>query len=304
MITSTSTDVSLPTKQWTIRALLGVTTQYLKQRGSPSARLDAELMLAEALKYKRVQLYIEIDKPLSEAERDSYREMVRRRGLGEPVAYIIGTRSFWKYDFEVNEHVLIPRPDTELIIEEVLDESKKLSWIPTRILDVGSGSGCLTVCLANEFKDSVVTGWDLSVDAIEVATRNAEKMNAENVVFDQVDILQDSSWLTDERFDLIVANPPYISLQEKEMLDRSVLNFEPHIALFAGVDGLSFYRQIAQQAKNVLSPGGLIFIEIGLGQAPKVSELFEEYNWKIERSCSDLAGIERVLVFKVDEGVS
>ena len=304
MITQEPTNEPSPTKQWTIRSLLGVTTQYLKQRGSPSARLDAELMLAETLKYKRVQLYTEIEKPLSESERDTYRDMVRRRGLGEPVAYIIGMRSFWKYDFEVNQHVLIPRPDTELLMEEVLEESKTLSWVPTRILDVGSGSGCLTICLANEFKEAQVIGWDISRDALDVANRNAGKIGVENVSFDQVDVLQDSSWSVEEAFDLIVANPPYISLHEKEMLDRSVLNFEPHLALFAGVDGLSFYRQLAEQAKNALSPEGKLFIEIGLGQAPKVSQLFEEQNWKLDRICADLAGIERVLVFKPNEEVS
>ncbi len=297
-MTNVTSEPTSTQKTWTIRSLLQATTQYLKGRGSPSARLDAELMLAQVLSYKRVQLYTEMDKPLSAGERGQYRDMVRRRGLGEPVAYIVGTRAFWKYDFEVNKHVLIPRPDTELIIEEVIEDCTKNSWLPQRILDVGSGSGCLAISLANEFKESSVVGWDISPEAIEVSERNGNKLGVSNVSFERVDALDDYSWVSERRFDLVVANPPYIAHSEQESLDRSVVNFEPHTALFAKEDGLAFYRKLAQYAKNILSDNSPIFLEVGLGQAPKVIQLFEEYGWTLSKLCLDLSGIERVLVFR------
>ena len=275
--------------------LLKKTATWLGTRGSSSARLDAEVLLAKVLDLERIKLYTSFDRPLSPAELDSYRELVRRRGEQEPVAYILGSREFYSREFQVDTRVLIPRPDTEVLVDTALE---LLGPEPGEalVLDYGCGSGVIALTLAAERPDLRLLALDISADAIEVAKENARQLGLESRVgFVRSDGLSRLPTRFHGRLAAIVANPPYIALDEQATMARDVLNYEPRLALFPGEDPLLHYRLLAAEATTWLIQNGALVLEVGHKQATQVCALLEENGWHDIQVRSDLARVDRVV---------
>jgi release factor glutamine methyltransferase len=273
---------------WTVLKLLRWTADFFAGRGLDAPRLDAELLLAATLGLDRVGLYVNFERPLQAGELAAYRERVRRRAGREPLAYILGQAEFWSLPLKVTPEVLIPRPETELLVEEALP---RLSG-RQQVLDVGTGSGALAIALAHERQELLVTAIDVSPAALAVAADNARSNGvAERIRFAQHDLGQ----LPPGPFDLVVANPPYVPSGELAALMPEVRDFEPQLALDGGIDGLDAYRALARQAGAVLTAAGWLLVEVGSGQAPAVQELFAGAGLKEILVSRDLAGIERVV---------
>jgi len=263
-------------------------TQYLEDRGSPTARLDAELLLAHGLGVSRIELYTGHDRPMTEAELDVCRELVRRRGDREPVAYIVGTRGFRHLDLKVDSCVLVPRPETELVVDRCLE---LLRDVPEpAVLDVGTGSGAIALAIASELPAARVTATDVSPAALDVAWANAVALGLA-VEMRQGDLLDG---LGDRRFDLIASNPPYVSEQEIEGLEPEVAVHEPRLATVAG-DGLDAYRRLLPDAREHLVEGGWLVLECGAGQAGWLVSQLDRLGYGAADVACDLAGIERVV---------
>jgi release factor glutamine methyltransferase len=261
----------------TLLDVLRRSTRYLGDHGSDSARLDAEVLCARSLGLRRLDLYLQFDRPLREDELAPIRALVRRRGLGEPVAYITGVREFFGREFTVTPAVLVPRPDTETLIERVLAwcRERDPAGSGMRIADIGTGSGCIAVTLAAELPGTHVVGVDVSRDALEVATANARR----NGVAERVTLVP-GSWCVPlagmERFDVVVSNPPYVTAEEMTVLPRDVASFEPDLALRAGEEGLEPYRILATSVTPFLRTAGLVAVEIDPRRAAQVEGLFRD----------------------------
>ncbi len=280
-----STDSS---ETWTLLRLLRWTTEYFTEKGIDSPRLDAELLLAHVLKLDRVGLYLNYDRPLSAAELDLIRPLVKRRGQREPLQYLIGQTEFWSLEFDVEPAVLIPRPDTEILVEEALNHAGESG----QLLDVGTGSGAILISLATELPGWQLTGLDISPAALAVARRNAQKHAvAENIRWLQADLAQ----LPAQRYDLIVSNPPYIAAAEWEALMPEVRCHEPQQALLADNQGLACYQHLTRQASAHLNPGGWLLVEIGCQQAAAVQQLFSAAGLSDVYLREDYAGQPRVV---------
>jgi release factor glutamine methyltransferase len=273
---------------WTVLKVLQWTAGYLKEKGIEGGRLDAELLLSDALSLDRVGLYLNYDRPLTTAELGFFRQRVGRRARREPLQYILGRVEFWSLPFVVNPAVLIPRPDTEILVEEAL----KRASAEAAILDVGTGSGAIAVALAHELPGAAVEGVDISPAALEVAAENARRNGVDGRVrLGEADLAR----LPEGPFDLIVSNPPYIPSDELAALMPEVRDFEPRLALDGGGDGLESYRLLARQAPSRLRSGGWLLLETGAGQAPAVRELLAEAGLLDVFSRDDYAGIPRVV---------
>ncbi len=273
---------------WTTLKVLEWTKGYLAEKGIGNARLEAEWLLCEILGLDRVGLYVNFDKPLSAAELAHFRGMVARRARREPLQYILGTQEFMGLDFEVAPGVLIPRHDTETLVEEAIRRGGNAR----KVLDIGVGSGCIAVALARLLPDVEVFGVERSPEALAVAQRNAEKHGV------AVTLREGSLFepFPGERFDLIVSNPPYIPTGDLAGLQPEVRDFEPTGALDGGPDGLDFYRLIIPAAPDYLNPGGWLLFEVGIGQAEQILGLFEEAGRFGEFfTAKDPGGIERVV---------
>jgi len=279
----------------TVGELLKKTSQWLSGRGSSSARLDAELLLSRVLEVERIKLYASFERPLSKEELDSYRELVVRRGELEPVAYILGSREFYSRDFLVDPRVLIPRPDTEVLVDTVLE---LLGTEPNEgvVLDYGTGSGAIAVTLAAERPSLRLLALDISPQALEVAKSNVKSHGLEDRVGF---VLSDGLSKLPERFmgqlAAIVANPPYIAAEEKQAMAEDVLAYEPHSALFPGDDPLVHYQQLALEGDRWLRDDGVLAVEVGHKQASQVAAILEANRWRDIKVRSDLARIDRVV---------
>lgn len=251
---------------WTTLAVLDWTTQRFAEAEISSARLEAQLLLAHVLKCSRMQLYTGFDKPLAEAELAAYRGLIKRRLAGEPVAYLLGEHEFWGLPLHVDPHVLIPRPDTETLVEVARDTLPDRS-APCTVLDLCTGSGAVALALAKELPASRVIATELSPEAAAIARKNAER----NSLADRVDIRVGDLFAPafGERFDLIVANPPYIATDVIATLSAEV-HREPRLALDGGPDGLAFYDRICAEAAAYLLPGAALVLEHGFDQADAV----------------------------------
>lgn len=262
-----------------IKDVLEKTTQFFREKGIESARLDTELLISSALKWERLKLYLNYDYPLSEEELAACRELVRRRASGEPVAYILGKKDFYKHSFIVNPAVLIPRPETELLVEGTirwLNENCVES--PARFVDFGTGSGCIGLSIAAEVEGSQWLGVDKSPQAIEVAQTNAMELGLTDrshfLVSDVAELEAEKvTEILGDVPDAVVANPPYIAVNDPEV-DPSVRRFEPDEALFSGADGLEHIRIWEVKAAELVRPGGLVIFEIGYKQGPIAHEIF------------------------------
>jgi release factor glutamine methyltransferase len=282
---------------WTIGRLLTWTVEYLGKHGAENPRLDAEVLLAEARGCKRIELYTAYGEPASDEVRTAFRELVRRRAEGTPVAYLVGRREFYSLDFEVNSDVLIPRPETELLVVALLDDVKKrpASDATPQIADVGTGSGILAVCAAKYVPNSHVTAIDISPAALAVARRNAERHGvADRITFVEGNIL--SSEPAEPRFDYIVSNPPYVSTAEMAQLDRDVRNHEPELALRAGERGTDVIEPLIEQAAVRLKTNGVLLIEVSPMIASEVEQLVQQLSsLKLGPTIRDLAGHARIV---------
>ena len=280
----------MTSRTWTIREVLEWATEDFAARGIESPRLDAELLVAKALGIDRVGLYLDLNRPLVDRERSAIRPLVARRREREPVAYILGHRDFYGRRFSVTPEVLIPRPDTETLVEHAL------RCIPEdaacRVLDVGTGSGAIAVTLAAERPLAFVTATDISQTALEVAAGNAERLGVEaRVRFERADLLNGV-----EQYDVIVSNPPYIAQSEIETLQAEIRDHEPIAALEAGEDGLDVVRALLPAAEPVTASGAQMLIEIGAGQAVSVVDFAAGHTaWQPVAVYPDLNRVERVV---------
>jgi len=255
--------------------------------GSP--RLNAETLLMFALNCHRAYLYTYPERELSEDERQRYEEAVAERSRGVPAQYITGHQEFWGLDFLVSPAVLIPRPETEHLVETAIEVARDLNH-PV-IIDVGTGSGCVALALENELPRAEVHACDLSPDALEIARANAARLRLERVRFHITDLL---TGFPQEFADIIVSNPPYVGECEADKVQAQVRKFEPHMAVFGGPEGPELIRKLIEQAQHVLKPDGWLMIEIGYTQSPLLEELLK--GWHDIRFVPDLQGIPRVAV--------
>ncbi len=277
---------------WTRMDLVRWTADFFKQHGVPSARLDAELLLAHTLGAKRMDLYMTFDQPVADAERARFRELVRRRAKERcPVAYLTETREFWSLPFRVTPDVLIPRPETELLVRTAIDLK------PRRVVELGVGSGCVSAALARELPDTEIVAIDCSPAALEVARENLRRLGLEERV-----TLVEASGLAglSGPFDLVVSNPPYVPEADLAGLAPE-LGHEPRVALDGGPDGLHVVRQICAEAPGVLERPGWLALEIGVGQANAVNELLRAAGAAEVETYDDLAGITRVIAGRFAE---
>ena len=284
---------------WTILEVLRWTIGRFERHGVASARLDAELLATRAFSRTRVELYTHFDQPLGDPELAAYRGLVQRRMAGESVAYILGRKEFWSLDLEVDARVLVPRPDTETLVEQSLELLKAMpaSERALRVADIGTGSGALALAVKKERPGDEVFALDISPDALEVARGNASRLGLE-VTFLQGDLVAPLAGL--DRFDLIASNPPYIPSRDIAGLSPEVRH-EPMLALDGGADGLSLVRRLASDARKVLTSGGWVAVEIGAGQAAAAMESLRSEGYAGIGARRDLAGIERVVFGRLGE---
>jgi len=287
---------------WTIRKLIGWTSEWFAEKQIPSPRLDAEILLSHALGCSRLDLYLTPDKPVDEKERTLFRSYIRRRSNGEPVAYIIERKEFWSRNFFVNRHVLIPRPETEQVIETCL-RLMETRQTPV-IADMGTGSGCIAVTLALELPEPRIAAVDYSSKAIDVARKNAEVWNvSEKIQFFKGHWFEPlETGLPPGSFDLIVSNPPYIRRSELNDLQVEIRDFEPVAALDGGERGIDHYRILSRSAGKWLTRDGYIVFEIGDDQAEIISGILLEQSFQSIDVLKDLSGRDRVIT--AQRGVS
>lgn len=273
--------------------VLMLAADYLRRRGSPSARLDAELLLAHVLGFTRLDLYVQFDRPLMEKELAPFRELVRRRGRGEPVAYLVGQREFRSRTFMVNPAVLIPRPETELLVETALEALADTP--PGWAVDVGTGSGAIAVTLALEAPSRSVAAVDVSAAALDVARANARRHGVEETItWLQGDLLAPVVAARCVPLTAVVSNPPYVATGDWERLDPTVRDYEPRIALDGGEDGLRIIARLIAESATYLAPGGFLALEIGAGQQAGVAQLLAEAGFEHVQWRHDGAGHPRV----------
>jgi release factor glutamine methyltransferase len=273
----------------TLGEVLRLSTAHLERNGSPTARLDAELLLGHALELGRVELYTGFERPLSEAELAACRELIARRAKREPVAYILGRWGFRGLDLDVDPRVLVPRPETELVVGRCLELVAGAA--APAMLDVGTGSGAIALALASELPEARVTACDVSEDALAVARANGERLGID-VEWVASDLF---AGLGERRFDLVVSNPPYVAEGELAGLAPEVRDWEPRGATVAGRTGLEVIERLAAEARVALEPGGAVVLEVGAGQAGAAGRLLEEAGITDIGCERDHAGIERIV---------
>ncbi len=279
----------------TIAEVLKRASEYLREASVPNDLLDAQTLLAEALGRDRTYLIINFNRLLSDGERIKYQSLIERRAAGEPLQYITGHQEFFGLEFEVTPDVLIPRPETELIVEETIRIVQQASFNRPLIVDAGTGSGCIAVTLAREIDGLRAIATDISTAAIAVAKRNA----ARNVMSERIDFIVANLFdaFADIPFaDIIISNPPYVSRHELPMLQREVRDWEPKVALTDFDDGLTFYRRLLSDAPARLKPGGYLICEMGYTQSDAISAMIDPAVWSDLRILKDLRGIPRTIV--------
>ncbi len=288
------------TRRWNIIELLRWGTTYLADKGIDESRLTMELLLAHVLGCRRIALYTNFEKPVDAPELATLRGLLQRRLNHEPLQYIIGEAEFMGLTFAVDPSVLIPRPETELVAERAiaLCRARLADSGACRLLDVGTGSGCIAVSCARLASGTAVTAIDASAAALSVARRNADRNGVASAIqFEAADITQRDSEIPGSPFDILAANPPYISLQEYERLAPELRNFEPREALCDGGDGLSFYRALAERSAGILSHEGKIVVEHAYDQSDAVVKIFGEKGWRVDEQFRDYGGNPRGAIF-------
>jgi len=271
--------------------ILNEGTKILKSSNIKSFNLDSEILLASSLKLDRPRLLLNLNKEINKDEREIFFNFIDRRKKSEPIAYILGFKEFWKNNFKINKSVLIPRPDTEIVVEEVLKEIK--SNESKQILDIGTGSGCIILSVLNERKKSYGYGIDISKKAINLAKNNAKIQHIYNrIKFLHSDI--DNFYFG--KYDLIVSNPPYIKLSDIGVLDRDIKFFEPNLALNGGLDGYSKIRKVINKSSVLIKKDGKLILEIGFNQVIKTTKILKANGFYVNRIVKDLSRINRCIV--------
>jgi release factor glutamine methyltransferase len=278
-------------ERWTVQRIIRWTAEYFQTKGLDNPRLEAEVLLAHLLGIDRMGLYLNYDRPLKEEERQVYREMIQRRMAGEPPAYIVGSKEFWSLCFAVNPDCLIPRPETEHLVEEAVRIGKGLKP-PLRVLEIGHGCGAIAIALAKELDCAEIVATDISAGACSLAQENAE---AHGVMGRVRFVLGDLFPVGEKSFGLICSNPPYIPTAEVLQLAPEIRDYEPLTALDGGEDGLSFFRRIALGAPAFLVAGGWLLLEMGQGQAAQVAAILQEQGFAQIELIPDYAGVKRVI---------
>ena len=263
----------------------------LKKNKISSALLDSELLLSQVIKKDRKFILLNLDKELDKSTQNSFRDLILKRSRGKPLAYLTGIKSFWKYDFKVNEKVLIPRPDTEVIIEQVLRIYKNKNYL--NFLEVGVGSGCIALSILKEKKFFSGTGIDLSQDCVEICRYNAKKLGVSNRI---KLIKSDVDKLIFHKYDLIISNPPYIKKFDLNKLNREVINYEPKLALDGGLEGLSVIRKVIKKSSELIKKNGKLILEIGHDQRLPIKKMLNENNFYINKIVKDLAKNDRCII--------
>jgi release factor glutamine methyltransferase len=279
----------------TVLEVITKSAEFLAKRGVDSSRLQTELLLAHVLQLPRMKLYLNFERKLTEPELDSMRKLVQRRGLREPLQHLVGSASFCGLEMAVNRHVLIPRPETELLAEAGWQFLSTLNSQPSTALDFGTGSGCIAIALAAKCPTTRVVALDLSAEALSIAKQNA----ATNSVVERSEFRHGDGFAAlqpGERFDLIVSNPPYIASAEIETLQPEVRDHDPRGALDGGADGLDFYRRLAAESRTFLKPHGKLMLEFGEGQADAISAILTAQNWRVEAIHPDYTQRLRFLI--------
>jgi len=292
MTVPTTHDETSTGDAWTVKRVMDWTVGHLQRKGSDSPRLDTEILLAHARGCERIELYTHFNDVLTNEERNIMRELVQRRANNEPVAYLVGYREFYSLEFEVNKAVLIPRPDTETIVLELLEIAKTMA--SPKIIDVCTGSGCIAISVAVNHNTAEVTATELFDPAMQLAQGNAEKHEvADRIEFVQGDLL--TCIQPQQQFDIVASNPPYVPTLDIETLEADVRDHEPHTALDGGHDGVKFISRLIEDAPKYLKDGGYLMLEMGPEQAGVVCELIDENgNFSDAQILTDLAGRSRV----------
>ena len=273
-------------------------TEFLAKKGVESPRLQTELLLADLLQLPRMQLYLNFERSLTPPEVESLRQLVKRRGQREPLQHILGTTSFCGLEIAVNRHVLIPRPETELLAERgwtFLNNLSTLNPQPSTVLDFGTGSGCLAIAVAHHCPTARVEAIDLSSPALALARENAARLG----VADRIQFREGNGFAAVPvgiRFDLVLSNPPYIPTAEIATLQPEVRDFDPSAALDGGREGLDFYQRLATEAAPFLKPGGRLMLEFGDGQAARVGEILQQQKWIVEALQEDYNHTPRIVI--------
>lgn len=287
---------------WTIRRILEWTAAFFTRKNVDSPRLSAELLLAHVLDVARIKLYTDYERPLTESQLGSMRSLVQRAAEEEPIAYLTGRAHFFNLEFEVSREVLIPRPDTETLVENVLQLARHQPGFESpRVLDLCTGSGCIAAAIAHHLKSATVLATEISPTAVEIARKNVERLGLSGrVTVEQGDLFEPLTRTVDARpFELIVSNPPYIPTAQIETLDRSVRDYEPLAALDGGLDGLAFHRRILREAPGRLAPGGRVYLEIAFDQGEAALQVAGEFEqFEDVRVLKDYGGRDRVLTAK------
>ncbi|HJL93599.1 MAG TPA: peptide chain release factor N(5)-glutamine methyltransferase [SAR324 cluster bacterium] len=293
----------MTTDQWTIAGILSWTQGHFEKWRPETPRLDAELLLAFVLGCSRLDLYLKADQPLNQKERKAYRELVQQRADGCPIAYLIGEKEFWSLTLEVNKNTLIPRPDTETLVENTVVQIQnwqiKHPESQCLIAELGTGTAAIPLAICAEVKNLHIIAVDCSKDVLEVAERNMERhkslLSPRNNLIELVESNLFSKINPTEKLDFIISNPPYIPSKNISSLQVDIMQYEPLIALDGGPDGLSFYRYLLETAPSLLTPEGEMFLEIGFDQQANLNLLLKEFpDWKTSVFQPDLQGNDRV----------
>lgn len=275
----------------TILNAVNLSAEYLEKKGIEDSKRNAELLLCKILNCNRLYLYLNFDRPLAEDEINAYRVLIKRRAGREPLQYITGKVEFYGLELIVNNSVLIPRPETEILVEIIVKENKETG---KKILDIGTGSGNIAIALAVNLPDAEITALDNSNDALSVAEQNSVLNKCrDRIQFLNRDIFSDIP--ADSEYDIIVSNPPYVSKTDFNDLQPELRIYEPRTALSDESDGLSFYKRIVEMSEQILNEKGKIYFEMGQGQCLKVKELLLEYGYSDLKISKDYQNIERII---------
>jgi len=290
-----NTRVSSIKKVWRIIDIIRWAEEYFSSRNFESPRKEIEWLLRELLQCSRVDIYLRFEEPLSNAQLEILREGVKRRIKHEPLQYITGATEFYSLKFIVTPDVLIPRPETERLVDAAIHSLKPQE--KSTILDIGTGSGCIAIALAREYPESRIIATDVTKEALEIAKKNAKLNEVTNIEFVQQDFLKD--FTLDDKIDILVTNPPYVTKEEFLETMPDVQNYEPRIALTDGGNGLTFYKRIAELASSLMNKNGVILMEVGIGDHPqKVADIFDQPDFEDIEFIQDFNGDDRVVHVK------